>query len=454
MAPKLVARLASLPELKTPSQHLFALLEVDPDADARPTATEEERTPLCLSLVVDASSSMRGQRFAMALQAARDVVDSLRPADQLALITFDRDARILFGPLGCDEEGRAQARLVLDRAATGHGTNLAAGWQLGHDALARVLLRDGERRVLVLTDGVPSVGERNPEVLRKLVAEGQSRGVETTMVGVGEGIDEALCAALARAGTGRFHYLRDEAGLGSLVNAEVEGARRTVATECTLELDLAQEVRRAEVMHRLPCVPERNMLRVLLGGLARGQSRSILVQLELAAVPAAGARLGDATLRGRLTGARRELRTQAGYGLGAKALEALSSGPVELGRTPMLVSNTEEAPRARREVAFEVLALRTAVEVRSAWEAFDQKDTEAVKRRLGRARALREALAGLVDAAKLGLLPDVDVIEGVMTRGGQESAQAKKTFASWAHNLHTSRMLWMPEPPDGGNGKQ
>jgi hypothetical protein len=80
--------------------------------------------------------------------------------------------------------------------------------------------------------------------------------------------------------------------------------------------------------------------------------------------------------------------------------------------------------------------------VKSAWEGFDARDRDAASRRLARARDLRTKLAdaGLLEGMSLASLPDVDAIESAMLGAG-DAKEARRNFASWAHNTQTSQPM-------------
>ena len=448
--------LARIPELGTPSRHAFALFEVSAqragispatrladdapyrDADPDPNA----RSPIFVALAIDASSSMRGPRFALAVQTARDLVDSLAPADRVAVITFERHSRLALPPTSIDDEGKLEAHRVLDRLSTGTGTNMAAGWREAAEAMSRLMLPESSRRIILLTDGLPSQGEKDPAALAKMVSEGRTRGLETSVVGLGDGIDEALCAQLARAGDGRFFYVRNESLLGDVVAHEIEGARRLAATDTTLVLAFSARVDRAEVMHRFQCHTEKRSVEVRLGAVAYQMPRVVLVQMEVHDA-ASDAVLGAAVARGRAVIERRGAPTSAGYPLGARAAGEVSDDrETSSERLTLSLAAGLGPEESRRRIALEVLSLRTLAEVRAAWEGFDARDRDAVARRLGRARELRVKLAdaGLVPAGAVPSLPDVDAIEAAMLGSG-DAREARRTFASWAHNTQTSQPM-------------
>ncbi|MCC6224148.1 MAG: VWA domain-containing protein [Thermoleophilia bacterium] len=80
---------------------VHALLELaapDPPAAA-------ERAPLALALVVDRSGSMAGEKLEVARRCADWLVGRLRATDELALVAYDDEVRVLapLAPVRADE---------------------------------------------------------------------------------------------------------------------------------------------------------------------------------------------------------------------------------------------------------------------------------------------------------------------------------------------------------------
>jgi len=456
---------ARLPELGIAPTSGFLLLQIagrsDPATDGVPyrdagaAPREPTRNPLCLAFAIDASSSMRGTRFALALQAARDLVDSLRSDDRLAIVTFSRGARVMLGPVTMDDTGKLEARGLLDRLSTSQGTNLSAGWREAADAISRILVPGAVRRVLMLTDGAPSAGEVNEDALEKMVADGRQQGIETSVIGLGEGISETLCSRLARGGDGRFHYVRDEGLIGDLVAHEIEGARGLAAEEVAVVIAFTARVVRAEVMHRYVCRPEGRAMEVRVGSVAFDVPRFVLAQFELDA-PSDEAVLGAAVARGRRVGGsapRFGGPTAEGFALGAAPRSEGSSDDADVTSERLSISlgAGSGSEDARKRVAWHVLTLRTLAEIKSAWDAFDEQDTEAIGRRLGRARELRRKLldARLVTAEQLADIPDVDVVAAALSSNASNRGEARRTFTAWSHNTMVSQLVSIKKKPEG-----
>ncbi len=119
-----------------------------------------ETRPLLAILVFDTSSSMTGSRMEMLRAAGRAFLDGLRPADEVALVTFGEEVVWLAAPTS--DKNRIRSALEQLRA---RGTTAAL------DALyAAIALSDFERRPLVVlfTDGEDNSSWLDPGQVFKL----------------------------------------------------------------------------------------------------------------------------------------------------------------------------------------------------------------------------------------------------------------------------------------------
>src|SRR5262249_11348791 len=159
------------------------------DGSAAPAPTPMRR-PVNMVLVIDRSSSMRGPRLAQAVLAVRRVLERLDVRDRLGVVTFDAAVRVLLPPGPVTDEARRGLSSELETLDTGAGTNLAAGWKKGCELAAAGFVRDALVRVVLLTDGLPSIGVRSTEKLGGFAAAEAARGVTTTTMGIGEQFDD------------------------------------------------------------------------------------------------------------------------------------------------------------------------------------------------------------------------------------------------------------------------
>jgi len=153
--------------------------------------------PLAIVLALDTSSSMAepsgagsATKLDAARQAAARLLEGLRPGvDAAAIVAFDAAARTV-APLGASPAERVAA---LDGLATAPGTAL----DLGLDEAGRALSEapaGATKALILLSDGRTS---GRPEDALRAAADLAAAGVLRYTVGLGEGADAALLAAIA-----------------------------------------------------------------------------------------------------------------------------------------------------------------------------------------------------------------------------------------------------------------
>ena len=187
----------------------FALLFLAPPASEETAATGRD-----LTMVVDISGSMSGEKLDQAKAALRQALGSLRPSDRFRLIAFSnavREFRDGFSP--ATRDAVTEARQFVDQLSANGGTNLAGAVEA---ALAE--RPDAERLplVLLLTDGIPSVGEQAPD---RIAAEAAGRigRARIFTVGIGTDVNTYLLDRLAVEGRGSATYVPPGADVGDAV---------------------------------------------------------------------------------------------------------------------------------------------------------------------------------------------------------------------------------------------
>ncbi len=193
-----------------PGEDGFALLFLSPPA----AADDAAGTGRDLTLVVDVSGSMSGEKLDQSKAALRQALGSLRARDRFRLIAFSNAVHAFregFSPV--TDEALQQARRFVDGLAANGGTNLAGAVEA---ALAE--RGDGERLslILLLTDGLPSVGEQGPDRIAADAA-GRIGRARIFTVGVGTDVNTYLLDRLAVEGRGSATYVAPGADVSDAV---------------------------------------------------------------------------------------------------------------------------------------------------------------------------------------------------------------------------------------------
>ncbi len=185
-------------------EHGYALIAISPPA-ARTRAL-----PRDLTFVVDVSGSMRGQKMEQAKAAGHAVLASLVRGDRFRLIDFSTDVHTYRdGFIPATRENIRAANRYIDGLRAEGSTNISGALEEALDVDVTPT-RGGrlERMpfVVFVTDGEPTVGERNPDLIAAMAARLRNEARVFTF-GVGAEIHAGLIEQLALEGRGTAHFV-------------------------------------------------------------------------------------------------------------------------------------------------------------------------------------------------------------------------------------------------------
>jgi Ca-activated chloride channel family protein len=190
---------------------------------------------LDLVVVIDHSGSMAADgKLVYAKQGVKLLVDELGAGDTLTLIAFDDTVDVLFGPAAVVDKARIKG--IIDELQPGGGTNI-------HDALERgyqEALRGADahqRRVIFLTDGLPTAGNTSHDAIRIMSAGYNERYVQLTTVGVGVDAGLTLMRGLAEQGGGNFYFLENPEAAREVFLEELRFFVAPIAYDLDLSFD-------------------------------------------------------------------------------------------------------------------------------------------------------------------------------------------------------------------------
>ncbi|MEJ7812413.1 MAG: VIT domain-containing protein [Gemmatimonadaceae bacterium] len=184
----------------------FALLTLTPPA------LPPRATPRDVTFVLDVSGSMSARKMEQARAAGKLLLATLGAADRFRLIDFSSDVRTFrddFVPAAPREI--AAATRYLDALRAEGSTNISGALEeaLSPERTPAVDARGRLSVVLFVTDGEPTIGERNPQAILDL-ARRLRGGHRIFTFGLGADVNVSLLEQLALEGGGVAHFVRPD----------------------------------------------------------------------------------------------------------------------------------------------------------------------------------------------------------------------------------------------------
>jgi hypothetical protein len=213
-------------------------------------------TPLRLTLVLDNSGSMeRVDRQQTVRRAFALLVQQLKPIDQVTLISFARQPRLLADKVSGAESQRL-VQLIANLPSEG-GTNIEAALQLAFEKAKEQQVDGAQNRIILLTDGAVNLGNANPESLSQRVTTMRHAGIAFDAAGVSaKGLNDEVLEALTRKGDGRYYLLDSLEAADEGFARQIAGALRPSAKNVKVQIEFnPQRVGRYKLLgfdkHRL-----------------------------------------------------------------------------------------------------------------------------------------------------------------------------------------------------------
>ena len=198
-----------------------------PDAPTQAHAGEQVRAEHTAMVVLDRSGSMAGDSLDHAKAALHALADRLDPQDRFGLVTFDdhgsAHVAVPAGTVG--DLGRSAIHTAIARIESGGMTDLSSGRRLLDPEEARRVATGTGATLIVLSDGLANVGPTEPGGFESLArAAAAEHHLTTSTIGIGDGYDELLLAALATGGSGNHVFAPHGDAAAAALTGEIEVA--------------------------------------------------------------------------------------------------------------------------------------------------------------------------------------------------------------------------------------
>ncbi|MGF9976405.1 VWA domain-containing protein [Viridibacillus arvi] len=180
---------------------------------------KEQIPSLGLTIVLDRSGSMSGNKINLAKEAAARSVELLREEDTFGFIAFDDRPWEIIPPTPLKDKKQAIEQIL--SVAPNGGTEIYTSLSLAYERMQDIKLQ--RKHIILLTDGQAATNNS----YEQLIAEGKKANITLSTVAIGQDSDRSLLQYLAEAGAGRFYDVADEETIPSILSRETSMLTRT-----------------------------------------------------------------------------------------------------------------------------------------------------------------------------------------------------------------------------------
>jgi len=257
------------------------------------------RNPLNVCLVIDQSSSMRGEKLFSVKSAAKRVVDQLTSNDYFTLISFNDRATIV---VNCQKVvSRETIKSQIDLIDAKGGTELAQGLFSGINEMKPAAGMTDLNYLLLLTDG-QTYGDAERCV--HLGNEAARHKIVIHPMGIGADWNEDLLETVAARSGGSSEYIETADQIVKVFMQKISQFRATLANDATLIYRPVPGAKIRQVHRTSPNIgdlelttdPNTSMGVVMLGPLGMSTEYKLLIETLVPPCPAGAYRMADISL--------------------------------------------------------------------------------------------------------------------------------------------------------------
>jgi Ca-activated chloride channel homolog len=196
------------------------------------------RRPISLTLVLDTSGSMAGERMSRLKAAVKAMAAQLKSGDIVSAVSWNTANLVLLD--GHEVTGPNDSTLLslANTLESGGGTDLHGGLVAGYQLATENYGTSRLNRVVLISDGEANVGITDEELIALRSEDADEEGIYMVGVAVGPGGNDALMDVVTDNGRGASLYIDSEAEAAEMLGARFDEVMEVAARGVEVELTL------------------------------------------------------------------------------------------------------------------------------------------------------------------------------------------------------------------------
>ena len=210
---------------KEEPQMLYVILEMQAPVEARRAPSP----PLNVCIVLDRSTSMKGEKMDVVKASAIQVLRNLRPQDILSVVTFSDRAEVIIPASHHEDRSRLEARVQMIQPSG--GTEMFQGLQAGSKEVMQSRNSKRLSHIILLTDGQTYGDEQK---CLELASKLGDHGVGISAMGIGKEWNDTFLDVLATRTGGSSAYIAEPQAIKKLLLEKFNALAQVYAEEVNL----------------------------------------------------------------------------------------------------------------------------------------------------------------------------------------------------------------------------
>lgn len=279
---------------------LFLAIDLIPD---EATDIKSPQLPLDICIVIDSSSSMSGDKLENAKKGANELVKRLSSSDYVSVFDFSDTVNEVISRVKAKDKDKIKEEI--DRIYIKNSTSLFAGLQTGYHELKKSSENNSVRRIILLTDGIPTDIEGNSPQYPQIAKEMREFGISIISLGIGDGYNENLLMSLSQNSGGKWYNINTSDTIPEIFAEELSNMSITRITKPKLSIKPIPGVEIFDIMYAKPNIHRLNDVQLLDGqynialtDIAAGTPQTIVARVKSPINPEGPFRLAKVELLG------------------------------------------------------------------------------------------------------------------------------------------------------------
>ncbi len=198
---------------------------------------DRELPPSNLVFLIDVSGSMSSMnKLPLVKRSMKMLVDKLREEDKVAIVVYAGAAGLVLP----STRGKNKEEIIraINNLEAGGSTAGGAGIKLAYSIAEKELIKNGNNRIIIATDGDFNVGASSDREMENLITEKRKSGIYLTCLGYGMGnYKDSKLETLADKGNGNYAYIDNIQEAEKTLVEEFGGTLFTVAKDVKIQIE-------------------------------------------------------------------------------------------------------------------------------------------------------------------------------------------------------------------------